>query len=473
MLTYGATSKNDRPVIPFRWWSSGFRRGKIKALSRQVCGRIRNRQRGQQMICRWNVFRQPIARRQFLRGLGASFALPLLDAMQPRRARGADESTSPQRFVCVANPFGMINDSFFPTETGSDAKLPTSLEPLETLRGRFTVISHLDHGISGGHAGTHAFLSGVRSVEAAGMPDGNITLDQRCAEHVQGATRFPVLNTSAGSNNGGGVELSWTRSGVMVPSIQKVDRVFKLLFCDVPADQVGEQAARFDHQGSLLDAVMQQAQAMNERLSSDDRRKLDQYFTSIREVERTIQQERAWLSRPRPHTNLPEPKNGSVTQQLPILFELLALALQTDSTRVATIEIPGAFDSAGVGLDAKGYHAYSHHGKDPKLMSGMRQIERYQIEHLARFAQKLNELDLLDSTQILFGSGMGDGSAHTNRNLPILVLGGGYRHQTHLALPAEPSRRVPLSNLYLTMGRRFGIAADAFGHSTGTLAELA
>jgi hypothetical protein len=406
-----------------------------------------------------------LSRRHFLRGAGACLALPFLETM----GLGAEKDAKVRRLVCVANPFGMIHDAFFPTEVGHDAALPENLKPLEPLRGRFTVLSNLDHGLNGGHAGTHAFLSGVRSHEAAGMPDGNITLDQFCAEQVAGLTRLPVLNTSAGSNNGGGVELSWTRSGVMVPTIQKVSRVFQMLFVDDPESQAAQRTVRYQRQGSILDAVREQARAMNGRLSQGDQQKMDQYFTSIREVEKTLQQESAWVSRARPKVEMKEPQNGTVTQQLPILFDLLTLALQTDSTRVATIEVPGAFDATGVGLKAGSYHGYSHHGKDPTLMEGMRKVERYQIEHLARFITRLTELGLLESTQILFGSGMSDGSAHTNKNLPIIVAGGGYRHQTHVRMPDEQGKKVPLCNLYLTMAQRFGIETDAFGHSKGTI----
>ncbi len=420
--------------------------------------------------------RWQLKRRHFLRATGIAVALPLLEAMIPLRARGADDGMPPppvRRFVCVANPFGMIMDAFFPAEAGAQAALPENLRPLADLRGQFTVFSNLDHGLNGGHAGTHAFLSGVRYNEAAGLPNGNITLDQLCAEHAAGKARFPVLNTCAGGNDGGGCELSWTRTGVMVPAVQKVDRVFRLLFTDDPPGLAEQETARYRERESILDAVQDQARAMDLRLGAGDRRKLEQYFTSIREVEKTLGQENEWVSRPRQKVDMKEPRNGTVTQQLPILFDLIALALQTDSTRVATIEVPGTFDTSGVGLTEKGYHGYSHHGKDPALMAGMRTIENFQIAHLARFLKKLADSSLLDSTQILFGSGMGDGSAHTNRNLPILVAGGGYRHQTHIRMPAEEGKRIPLCNLFLTMARRFGIAADAFGHSTGALREFA
>ena len=258
----------------------------------------------------------------------------------------------------------------------------------------------------------------------------------------------------------------------MVPPIQQVSRVFRLLFVDEPAEQTALLSGRHDEQSSILDAVNGQARSLNGRLSNRDRRKLDQYLTAIREVEQALAQEKAWLARPRPQVESTEPKDGTVSQQLPILFDLVALALETDSTRVATIEIPGSFDTAAMGIEEKGYHGYSHHGKDPVRMEGMRKVERYQMVQLAKFLRKLEELGLLETTQVLFGSGMSDGSAHTNKNLPVLVAGGDFTHHTHVRLPEEQGKRVPLCNLYLTMAQRFGVETDAFGKSAGTLGDL-
>ena len=404
------------------------------------------------------------SRRHFLRGVGGAIALPWMETFSR-----AAEPAAAQRFVCVANPFGMIGDAFFPTEAGLDAALPENLSAFEPLRGKFTVFSNLDHGINGGHSATHAFLSGVRTQESATMPDGNVTLDQFLGEANAGKTRFPVLNTSAGSNKGGACELSWTRSGVLVPAIQDVSRVFKMLFVDESAAQATTRSERYDRQGSILDAVLEQAKSMNQRLSKRDQAKMEQYLTSVREVEVAIEQEKAWVHRPRPKVDFEEPKDGTVTQQLPILLDLIALALETNSTHVATVEVPGGFDAKGVGLEPKGYHAYSHHGKDPKLMDGQRRIEKYQLDHLAAFVQKLDDLGLLETTQVLLGSGMGDGSAHTNSNLPVLVVGGSHRHVTHAVMSPDKSKRVPLSNLFLTMAQQFGVEAESFGHSNGTL----
>ena len=406
-------------------------------------------------------------RRNLLRAAGVTIALPWLETL----SRAAAPAPAP-RFVCVANPFGMIPDAFFPAGEGLNAALPVNLAAFEPLRGKFTVFSNIDHGDNGGHGGTHMFLSGVKSSEAAAMPDGNISLDQFLARQVAGQTRFPVLNTAAGPSGGGGVELCWTRTGVMVPPVQQVSRVFRMLFVDDPAELSAALGVDYEQQGSILDAVNGQAKSMGRRVSGRDRDKLDQYFTAIREVEKSLEQEKAWLSRPRPKVEAKEPKDGTVSQQLPILFDLVALALQTDSTRVATIEVPGSFDTSAMGIEEKGYHGYSHHGKDPGLMEGMRKVERYQMVHLAKFLTKLQDLGLLDSTHVLFGSGMGDGSAHTNKNLPVLLAGGGYKHRTHMILPDAAEKRVPLCNLYLTIAQRFGVESGAFGRSKGTFGEL-
>jgi hypothetical protein len=405
-----------------------------------------------------------VSRRRFLHGSGVAIALPWLETF----ARAA-EPAAVQRFVCVANPFGMIHDAFFPTEEGLAAALPRNLVPFEKLRGRFTVFSNLDHGSNGNHGLTHTFLTGVKSTEAASRPDGCVSLDQFLAQTAAGETRFPVLNTAAAPTGG---ELCWTRTGVGVPPIGHVSRVFKMLFLDDPAETAAARGADYEEQGSILDAVNERARSTSRSVSSRDRQKLDQYLTAIREVEKSIGQEKAWLTRPRPAVDAKEPKDGTGSQNLPILFDLIALALETDSTRVATIEIPGTFDTVAIGIEDKGYHGFSHHAKDPGLMEGMRQVEHYQMQQLARFVTKLEDRGLLNTTQVLFGSGMSDGSAHTNMNLPIILAGGGYRHRTHVKMPEEKGKRVPLSNLYLSMAQRFGVETDSFGRSTGTFGEL-
>lgn len=409
-------------------------------------------------------FPSSLSRRTFLRGVGVTLALPWLESLSR-----ASQPPAIQRFVCVSNPFGMIHDAFFPSEEGLDAALPRNLTPFESLRGHFTVFSNLDHGSNGNHALTHTFLTGVKSTEAASRPDGNISLDQFLAQSAAGHTRFPVLNTAAAPTSG---ELCWTRTGVCVPPIGQVSRLFKMLFVDDSLEAAAARGADYEERGSILDAVNQRARSLSRSVSGRDRDKLDQYLTAIREVEKAIGQEKAWLTKPRPRVAAREPKDGTASENLPILFDLIALALETDSTRVATLEIPGTFDTRAIGIEDKGYHGFSHHAKDPGLMEGMRKVEHYQMQHLARFVAKLKESGLLGTTQVLFGSGMSDGSAHTNMNLPILLAGGGYKHRTFLKLPEEKEKRVPLCNLYLSIAQRFGMETGTFGRSKGTFDEL-
>lgn len=411
-----------------------------------------------------NLNSQKLNRKSFLVGSGTCLSLPLLESF------AGDKAHQPvQRFVAVANPFGMIQDAFFPQKEGFDTALPLNLKTFEALRGDFTVFSNLDHGIKGGHSGTHTFLSGVRQTEASSMPEGNISLDQRLSEYTEGQSRFSVINTSAGK---GSIALSWTRSGVQVPPIKKVSQFFRMLFQNDSPEQMAQQVARYESQTSILDTVLENAKSMLKRVNHHDRRKMDQYFTSVREVEKKIQLEQEWVYKPRPKVDMKEPQDGPVTKQLPILFDLITLAFQTDSTRVATIEVPEDFDTSGLGKSTTGYHGYSHHGKSPDLMKGMRKVEGFQMKLLSEFISSLKGLDLLKTTQVVYGSGMGDGSAHTNHNLPVLLAGGSYKHQTHKAFPEEKEKRVPLSNLYLTIAKSFGVETQKFGHSNGLIEDF-
>jgi hypothetical protein len=179
---------------------------------------------------------------------------------------------------------------------------------------------------------------------------------------------------------------------------------------------------------------------------------------------------------PKPKAGIPEPENKGMVADLPVIYDLIALALQTDSTRVATLEIAGGFLSQAFGV-RKEYHALSHHGMVPENIDGLVKVEKYQTEQLARFLGKLKSTNdgdgtLLDHTMVLFGSGMGNANSHINTNLPIVLAGGGFKHGGHRAFPQTGPGRLPLSNLYLSLLHRFGVEAKKFGTSTGTLAGL-
>lgn len=418
-----------------------------------------------------------LSRRMMLRGAGVAIGLPFLDAMLPRFARaGAAEAASPMRMVCVGNPLGMLPDAFFPQETGAGYELPPVLEALKELRGDFTIFSHLDHDVSGGHRAVHAFLSGLRDKEASDWPDGNISVDQRAAESVGARTRFPSLVVSAGKDDGGEIacKLSWTRNAVNIPPVARASELFRALFLEEDEGSRRQRARDYELNASILDAVNEHARLLEKKLGQADRAKLDEYFTSVREVEKRLNMSREWLDRPKPTVDMKLPVDGGFTDTLPMMYDLIALALQTDSTRVASLAIPGTLNTSELGLDG-GYHGFSHHGKSPVLQKGLLVIEKTQMEQLGRFLEKLKSMPepsgghLLDRTMVLFGSGMGNASSHSNKDLPVLLAGGGFRHGEHKAYPTEAHRRVPLCNLYASMLQRFGVEIDRFNTGSGTL----
>ena len=426
-----------------------------------------------------------VNRRYFLRAAGVSLALPLLESLSTRvlgsglavgsKAGTAVGTTRPKRIVCVGNMYGFYLPEFTPKRAGRDFDLPTLLQPLAPHQKNLTVFSGLDHGLKGGHYTVHSFLSGVRAGDAKGMPEGNISLDQRAAESIGGATRFPSL-TIGPEDAQGACMLSWTRSGTRVPPITGPKELFQKLFVtESERERVGA-TERLTVYGSILDAVHGDAKSLGRQLGKRDQEKLDEYFTSVRDVEKQIELGKQWVNVPKPKAAIAEPENTNFVSDLPMLYDLIALALQTDSTRIATLEIGAAFESGPLGV-RKGYHALSHHGQVQETIEDLLKLEKYQLEQFSRFLGKLKSIEdgngtLLDHSMVLFGSGMGNANAHTNTNLPVILAGGGYRHGEHRPYPEKGLGRVPLCNLYLSMLHRFGVETDRFGLRTGTMRGL-
>ena len=426
-------------------------------------------------------------RRTFLRSTGVSIALPAM-ASVTRRTHAAeveDESDSPRRMVCVGNMLGFYPKAFWPGDnSATDPAQPVADSPflsttLQSLRphdGDLTVIRGLDHGLKGGHFAIHGFLSGVHHSEAKAMPDGNISLDQFAAERIGGRTRFASLTVGSDSGIHGGCRMSWTRAGNRVPPITGPRELFEKLFVGVAKQDKEKAADRFRLKESILDAVTGDAQDVSRRLNARDKQKLDEYLTSIREVELRLSNSKQWIDIEKPDAPFSRPKNTNMVDDLPVLYDLIAIALQTDSTRIATLEIGGDFEAREFGFRS-GYHGLSHHGQRPEAIEALIKIESYQVEQFSRFLAKLRETEagnsnLLDQTTVLFGSGMGDANKHTNSDLPIVLAGGGFKHKGTLSFDRKDSHRPPLTNLYLSMLQQFGIEADRFATSSGTLRGL-
>ncbi len=404
-------------------------------------------------------------RRQFLHGTGIALSLPAFESF----ASGTSTAeNSPRRLVCVGNHLGFYPGNFFPHAAGKDYVPTSTLKPLVGHCNDLTVFSHLDHELNGGHKAVHGFLTSIKKEEAAGFPQKNISLDQAAAEHVGSSTRFPSINTGIE----GGTDMCWTRAGIHVPPINNPAKLFRGLFVNSRQGERQVERTRLKHRASVLDALRESAGALNRTLNAFDRDKLDQYLTSIRDVERRLQMSREWLDRRKPESPIDEvlDEERQHIDEVALLYDLMSLALQTDSTRVATLETGLGFRTAELHLGS--YHGLSHHSKSEDRIGQLQIVEAFLTTKLSNFITRLKEAQIFDDTLIVFGSGMSDGSIHSNRNLPVLLAGGGLKHRGHVVCPAEQHKRVPLSNLWLSVLHWFGSDADRFGRSTGTFSPM-
>ncbi|MEN8681367.1 MAG: DUF1552 domain-containing protein, partial [Akkermansiaceae bacterium] len=338
----------------------------------------------------------PLNRRRFLlKSAGATLALPGLSSLVAKTVdslatvqatRGA--GIGARRFVAVGNLLGFQQKSFFPSTEGRNYESTTLLKPLESLRDHMTVYRGLDHGIKGGHFAVHSFLSGVLHSEARDREDGNVTLDQYLAEKVGDQTRFPSLTVGSEGGIHGGCQLSWTRSGVRVPPITNPADLFDRLFANDSPQRRQERKGENKLHRSILDAVNDEAKGLSRKVNREDREKLDEYFTSIRDVEKRLDLRHRWADHEKPDAPFEKPANKNTVDDLPMLYELIALALQTDSTRIATLEIGGSFLPQNLGID-KSYHSLSHHGNKEDAIAHLIKLETYQIEQYGKFLGRL------------------------------------------------------------------------------------
>ena len=422
----------------------------------------------------------PFHRRRFvLQSVTGSLLLPSLTSLARSEEKTAAPSEAtptvgiqPRRFVAVGNLLGFQQKHFFPESPGKQYEDTPLLAPLKSQRDKFTVYRGLDHGLRGGHFAVHTFLSGVLHHESKHRHDANVTLDQYLADSIGGHTRFPSLTVGSEGGIHGGCQLSWTRSGVRVPPITGPAELFDKLFVSESSAERARQVRETQLQSSILDSVTAEAVDLSKRINSEDRDKLDEYFSSIRDVEKKLQTRRLWADKPKPDAPFEKPANTNTVDDLPMLYELIALALQTDSTRVATLEIGGSFLPQNLGIN-KSYHSMSHHGNDEEVIANLLTLETYQLEQFSKFISRLAKMkseqgSLLDSTAVLFGSGMGNGSSHTNTDLPIILAGGGYESGEFKKVESKGINKTPLSNLFVDIAQRTGVETDAFGPSTGS-----
>jgi len=416
--------------------------------------------------------RREFPRREFLRAAGVSLALPWLDAFVPKLVRGAAVAGPPRRMICICAPLGFYPGNFIPRETGKSYELSPHLEVLSEYRDEFTVISGLA-GISGGHQAIAGFLTGVPGAGQPGIRNA-ISVDQFAAEFIGAETRFSSLALT-----GEGLGLSFTRTGARVPAHDSPSRLFAEMFLEGQDNEVKAQLLRLEEGRSILDDVRGQAQSLRSNLGADDRDRLDEYLTSVRELEKRLVTDEKWCKTPKPKVHVEPPRDISNRNDLigrtRLLFELAHLAVQTDSTRLITIMLAGSTSAPPIAGVTQGHHDLSHHGKDPGKLAQLNLIEIECMKVLRDLVARLKQSQeggetLLDRTTVYLSSNLGDASSHSTRNLPVIVAGGGFQHGQHLAF--DPQSPPPLCNLYVSMLQRLGIEIDKFSTGTGTLNGL-
>jgi hypothetical protein len=428
------------------------------------------------------VIDQRLHRRRFLGGAGVMLALPLLDSLSPKSVRTA-ESATPRRMLLISNNLGVLPKPFFPQTSGRDYELSPYLAPLAAFRNDFTVFSGLSHpGVVGGHSTENCFLTAARGPTKSGFRN-QISLDQFAAEKLGPVTRFPTLNLGVNIDKANR-SLAWTRDGVLLPAEDKASALFQKMFVQGDAAAVQTQLKKLEERGSILDTLLDDTRRVRERLGRDDQSRLDQYLTSVREIEQRLHTAREWELRPKPTTTHTPPTDIQdqklFFEKFDLMLSMAQLALESDSTRIVTLMVD-AFATPSFKLgdnenSTTGYHDLSHHGQAADKVRQLEEADRRQMALLKMLLENLaekreGEARLLDHTMVLFGSNMGDANTHDNSNLPILLAGGGLKHGQHLAFSHDNNR--PLCNLFVTMLQNMGLETDAFGSSTGTLNETA
>ncbi|YCM43777.1 DUF1552 domain-containing protein [Verrucomicrobiaceae bacterium 227] len=429
-----------------------------------------------------HIARDPLPRRSFLRAAGATLALPFLDAMVPIWARGSESTTEiPRRFIGICNNLGVRPESFFPTGTGRDYALSPYLEELAAYREQFTVLSGVSHpGVDGSHSSDVSFLTAAPHPGGGGFRN-SISLDQRIAMALGHHTRFPSLTLGVNAREGQR-SLSWTDSGVLIPCENSAAEVYRKLFLQGSPAEIEEQMRRLTLGESIMDTLADQSRALNRKLGQEDRERVDQYTTAVREVEQRMIKARNWERHPKPKPGRPQPNDpgerSAYMEKTRLMYEMAHLAIATDSTRSVTLLLDSlnspTIQVAGTEI-SNDYHNLSHHGKSEAKLAQLDAIDRSHMKLLGKLISDLKssaegESNLLDRTTVVYGSNFGDANKHTTDNLPVLVAGGGFKHGQHLAF--DTTHNYPLPNLFVSIMQRMGIESDQFASSTGTFKGL-
>src|SRR5437016_9387503 len=398
--------------------------------------------------------RPALSRRKFLRGAGILLSLPMLEAMTPvfagavKAAAETTEQSKPRRLLGICNNLGLLPEYFFPKEGGQDYTLSPYLQLLAEHRDDFTVFSGVWHpDVDGGHPADNCFLTAAPHPGSAGFRN-TISLDQYISERIGHLTRFPSL--TLGVNVQQGVRsLSWTGQGVLIPCEEKAADVFSRMFLQGSKNETDAQIRKLEMGQSILDAVAGQAKHLQLTVGSRDRDRLDQYFTSVRELEQRMQMSREWERKPKPKVTAPVPLDPAspkaYMEKVQLMYDMASLAFETDSTRSISLLLDSVNSPAIEFGDVKtsdGYHNLSHHGKSKEKLAQLKTIDEWHMKLLAELFDHLKAVredgePLLDRTMILYGSNLGNANTHVTTNMPTIFVGGGFRHGQHIAFDTQ------------------------------------
>jgi len=432
--------------------------------------------------------RKAVSRRAFLRGAGIALSLPLLDSMCPAFSSIVKSARTeltpdgkPRRMLAVCNNLGLLPDQFFPKTSGRNYELSPYLQHLRDHRDDFTVFSGVWHpDVDGGHPADNCFLTAAPHPGSGGFRN-TISLDQFMAERIGHLTRYQSLTLGVNVQRGQR-SLSWTSSGVMIPCEESAADVFRRLFMRGSNEEMEKQVRKLELGESILDAVADQAQALQRNVGARDRDRLDQYFTSVRDLEKRMSMSREWERKPKPTVSASVPLDPesprAYMDKVKLMYDLARLAFETDSTRLVTLLLDSVNSPAIEFADVKtsdGYHNLSHHGKSKEKLAQLKSIDEFHMKLLADLFGELKNVKedgetLFDRSMILYGSNLGNANTHVTTNLPTLFAGGGFKHGQHLAF--DTVRNYPLPNLFVSMLHRMGIDVDKFSTSTATMRGL-
>ncbi|HVV28739.1 MAG TPA: DUF1552 domain-containing protein [Rhizomicrobium sp.] len=444
------------------------------------------------------ITRKTMARRTVLRGMGTALSLPLLDAMISSSKAAETAALARRRLQVIYMPNGMMMENFTPAQTGRDYALSPILKPLEPYRDRFMVISGLDHAQAealGDGAGDHgrccgSYLTGVhvKKTEGADLASG-VSMDQLVARQFGQATQIPSLELGldppslVGSCDTGYScaytnTLSWSSPSTPLPVTTNPREVFERLFGDGDSLDAGSRLAQLKRQASILDFVADDAKRLSGSMGANDRKKLDEYLQSVRDIERRIQKVEQGGAQTAALPNYARPAGipDSFEEHSRMMIDLQVLAAQADITRVGTFmlgrEVSGrSYPEIDV-PDA--HHPLSHHGGDPEKIAKLTKINVLHMEQIAYYLKRMSETkegdkSLLDSTILLAGASLADPNRHEHKNLPTIVAGGLVNGNQHLAV----EKGTPMTNLMLSMMDSLGVHQEKLGDSTGRLDGLA